>query len=123
MNGQSQIIDQQTLRQQRRPRFYISRTGSVVNDEPVVQVSPITSVSWEAYVVDTETNQAIEAYSRLSGVDTIRVDQAHSNHQIQQLYLEKAAKQPNIDIDLLNNNLDSGLWCISTHVLSTKPLD
>ncbi len=77
------MIDQSTVItsarfQSRRPRIWVSRSGAVVASAGT-RTPKRSTVGWEAYVVDTATQQAVEGYPRQKGTDVIELDDQHSN--------------------------------------------
>lgn len=115
MNDQTSVIAAKPLRKQRRQRIWVSPAGAIVDN--VTPPAPTkTLVNWEAYVVDTTTNQAVEGYPRLKGSNALNLEDSKSFIEIQKLYLARCTTEPDVDFDALNNNIDSGAWCISMHI-------
>jgi hypothetical protein len=124
MNDSNKVMTALPLYLRRNKRTWLTVGGEVVDSSKASQPAPRTRVEWEATVVETTTNQAIEQYPRLTGNDVVRSDDGHSEQEIAQLYIEKCRFIDGVkpDIDLLKNNVNAGVWSISTEIKENRPI-
>lgn len=81
-------------------------------------------IAWEGFVVETATNDPVAVYPTLSGSDVIHSNRGQAGQEIVQLYIDKCRFVDGVkpDIELLQKNVNAGVWEVATQVKGTKPL-
>jgi hypothetical protein len=108
----------------RNTRTWLTTAGQVA-EKKLRRRAPRSSVEWEAHVVDTATNQAVKDYPHLHGTDVFDVSDAHESDEITKLYIERCrfVDGEKLDIKLLQENLNAGVWTVATTIKGTKPIN
>lgn len=93
-------------------RVWVSPSGRLIDDMPAIPPKPAApqKVDWEAYVVDTSTNQANDTYPRLTGHDAVSNEPHEAARDIKVLYLDKLRfADTKVDIEVLKTQINAGV--------------
>lgn len=106
-----------------RQRVWTDRRGHLSN-RAVPVIPQKSSVSWEAYVVDVETNQAVTEYPVQKDTTVLAISNgARPTEGIVQMYLNSVRGQVSDELfHKLSTELSHQSWTIATIVHNTQPL-
>lgn len=103
-------------------RTWLTVTGKVVADAPdAPPADKLTEISWEAEVIDTATETRVESYPVIESNSTVS-EHADVTAKLQHTYINMCHLRDNekLDVELLTNNVNAGVWAINVILLTPE---